>query len=125
MDACDARFAQAPEEYDEEKFDPEDRKTWRHRPDLDVPGGDLTIAAGRGTGTGDGGSLHLQTAPAGKKSVNRKNPLRTGVKIDTEYAREGGTPMWLWDNDAKKLKRVLVGPPDSGGKGFRALVIEN
>jgi hypothetical protein len=125
MDAFDGRFAQAPEDFDEKKYNPEDKTTWIHKAQKDIAGGSITLAAGRGTGTADGGSLILQTAPAGVKSQNRKNPLKTAVKIDTDYKTKGATPMWLYDNNANKLKRVYVGEPDSGGKGFRALVIEN
>lgn len=125
MDAFDARFAEAPELYDAAKYDPKKPETWINKPSLNIAGGDLTVAAGRGTGTGEGGSLVLQTAPAGKVGINRKNALKTAVEIDSDYATPQATPMWLWDNDAKALKRVMVGTPDSGGKGFRALVIAN
>ena len=73
----------------------------------------------------EGGAVDLQTAPAGSESRNRKNPLKTGVRVDTEFQQENATPMLLWDNNSGTLKRVYVGPPDSGGSGFRALVIEN
>lgn len=125
MDAFDARFDQDPRLFDASKYDPNNPETFSHRPDLDVTGGDLTLAAGRGTGTAQGGSLLLQTAPAGDKSVNRKNKLKTAVQIDSDYQTPQATPMWLWDNDGQKLKRVMVGPPNSGGEGFRALIIEN
>jgi len=126
MDAFDARFAQDPAAFDVAKYDPAQPETWIHRPDSNVVGGDLTIAAGRGTGTGAGGSLVLQTSPASsKESYNQKNTLQTAVKIDSDSTLPQSTPMWLLDNDAKKLKRVMVGPPNSGGEGFRALVIEN
>jgi hypothetical protein len=72
-----------------------------------------------------GGAVNIQTAPAGKVSQNRKNPLKTGLRVDADYSAADATPMLLWDNNANRLKRVKVGPPDSGGKGFRALVIEN
>jgi hypothetical protein len=124
-DAYDARFDQFPERFRRDAHDANDPATWIHREDKDVAGGSLHIAAGRGTGTAAGGAIELQTAPAGKESRNRKNPLQTAVRIDTDYAAENGTPMLLWDNQARKLKRVMVGPPDSGGKGFRALVVEN
>ncbi len=125
MDAYDARFEQNPERFQADQYDPENPATWTNRTDKDVAGGDLHIAAGRGTGTAQGGSLELQTAPAGAVSQNRKNPLRTGMKIDTDYHTQHATPMLLWDNTARRLKRVYVGPPDSGGPGFRVLVIEN
>lgn len=124
-DAYDARFDQFPERFRREAYDANDPATWIHREDKDVAGGSLHIAAGRGTGTAAGGAIELQTAPAGKESRNRKNPLKTAVRIDTDYAAENATPMLLLDNRAGKLKRVMVGPPDSGGPGFRALVIEN
>jgi len=125
MDAFDARFAQDPKRFKRELHDPNDKSTWMHREDLDVAGGSLHFAAGRGTGKADGGNIELQTAPTGNKSQNRKNPLKTGLRIDTDYKTQNATPMLLWDNNAKQLKRVFVGPPDSGGKGYRALVIEN
>jgi len=125
MDAYDARFDQDPKRFKKARYDPNDKTTWTQREDKDVPGGSLHIAAGRGTGTATGGAVELQTAPAGNVSQNRKNPLKTGLRIDTDYITKNGTPMLLWDNRARRLKRVLVGPPDSGGKGFRALVVEN
>lgn len=124
-DAYDARFDQAPERFKRELYNPADPATWIHREDKDVAGGDLAIAAGRGTGTATGGAIDLQTAPAGSASANRKNPLKTALRLDTDYKAPNATPMLLWDNQAGKLKRVLVGPPDSGGPGFRALVVEN
>jgi hypothetical protein len=125
QDAYDARFDQDPARFKRELYKAEDPATWAHREDKDVAGGDLAIAAGRGTGTAKGGALEFQTAPAGAASANRKNALKTGVRIDTDYKTANATPMLLWDNQAGKLKRVLVGPPDSGGAGFRALVVEN
>ena len=51
------------------------------------------------------------------------------MRIDTDYTYTNGaysgTPMLIWDNSAAQLKRVLSGPPDSGGTGYRALVVEN
>lgn len=125
MDAYDARFDQAPDRFDADKFEPDDKTTWMHREDKDVAGGNLHLAAGRGTGTAAGGAIALQTAPVGNTSRNRKNPLNTAIKVDTDYNSNNATPMWLWDNNARKLKRVMVGPPNSGGQGFRALVIAN
>lgn len=125
MDAYDARFDQDSNRFNRERFDKADRSTWHNREEKDVAGGSLHIAAGRGTGTANGGSVELQTAPAGEVSQNRKNKLKTAIRIDTNYSSENGTPMLLWDNSAKKLKRVMVGPPNSGGPGFRALVIAN
>jgi hypothetical protein len=125
MDAYDARFDQDPERFQREVYDENAPASWKHREEKDVAGGSLHIAAGRGTGTADGGAIEFQTAPAGTVSQNRKNALKTAVKFDTNYAAENATPMLLWDNQAKTLKRVMVGPPDSGGPGFRALVIAN
>jgi len=125
MDAYDARFDQNPQRFQQELFDENVPATWTHREEKDVAGGSLHIAAGRGTGTAEGGAIEFQTAPAGTVSQNRKNVLKTAVKIDTNYAAQNATPMLLWDNQALTLKRVMVGPPDSGGPGFRALVITN
>lgn len=125
MDAYDCRFDQDPERFQASLYRADDKSTWVHRMDKDVAGGSLVIAAGRGTGTADGGAIELQTAPAGTESQNRKNALQPGLRIDTEYQAKNATPMLLWDNNARKLKRVYVGAPDSGGPGFRALVIEN
>lgn len=125
MDAYDARFDQDPKRFRRELYDEDVPATRRHREEKDVAGGSLHIAAGRGTGTAVGGAIAFQTAPADTVSQNRKNALKTAVQIDTDYAAENATPMLLWDNRAKTLKRVMVGPPDSGGPGFRALVIAN
>ena len=125
QDAFDARFVQDPGRFDAAKYRKEDTNTWTHRVDQDVAGGSLHLAAGRGTGTAPGGVIELQTAPAGNISQNRKNPLKTAIRVDTDYVTEDATPMWLWDNRAKKLKRVFVGPPDSAGPGRRALSVEN
>ncbi len=125
QDAYDARFDQDPARFKRELYNADDPATWIHREDKDVAGGDLAVAAGRGTGTAAGGAVEIQTAPAGTVSANRKNPLKTGLRVDTGYAEANATPMLLWDNAAGRLKRVRVGPPDSGGPGFRALVVEN
>lgn len=125
QDAYDARFDQDPARFKRDLYNPADSATWAHREDKDVKGGDLAIAAGRGTGTAAGGVIELQTAAAGPASANRKNPLKTALRLDADYKAPNATPMLLWDNQAGKLKRVLVGPPDSGGPGFRALVVEN
>ncbi len=125
MDAYDARFDQDAKRFQRERFDEKDPATWHNREEKDVAGGSLHIAAGRGTGIADGGNIELQTAPAGAVSQNQKNQLKSAVRIDTNYSIQNGTPMLLWDNGAKTLKRVMVGPPNSGGQGFRALVIAN
>ena len=90
-----------------------------------MAGGALHIAGGRGTGTAPGGEIELQTAPAGTVSQNRKNPLKSALRVDADFAVTNGTPLLLWDNRTGKLQRVMVGAPDSGGPGFRALIIPN
>ena len=72
----------------------------------------------RGTGTAAGGKIEFQTAPAGTKSKNRKNALKTAIQIDTNYKTKNATPMLLWDSQSQTLKRVLVGPPTAAGKAF-------
>jgi len=125
MDAYDARFDQDSKRFRRELYRENVPATRMHREEKDVAGGSLHIAAGRGTGTSDGGGIEFQTAPAGTVSQNRKNELKTAVRIDTNYAAKNATPMLLWDNQSKTLKRIMVGPPNSGGPGFRALVIAN
>jgi hypothetical protein len=49
-------------------------------PTNNVAGGDLQLAAGRGTGTAVGGAVKLQVAPAGGSSNNTKNTLVTVVE---------------------------------------------
>jgi hypothetical protein len=52
-------------------------------PTNDIAGGNLILAAGRGTGTAAGGSLLFQTAPAGGASNNTKNTSTTRMTIDS------------------------------------------
>lgn len=47
---------------------------------VNVAGGPLVLAAGRGTGTAAGGAVKLQVAPAGGASNNTKNTLVTVVE---------------------------------------------
>ena len=54
----------------------------------DRAGGDLTLAGGRGAGTGAGGAILLQTAAAGGVSNNTTNALTTRVTI-TSAGRVG------------------------------------
>ena len=49
--------------------------------DIDTLGGDFTITAGRGTGTGGGGKLFFQTAPADVGSGTAANTLTTALTI--------------------------------------------
>jgi len=60
----------------------------------DNAGGDFTIAAGIGTGTGAGGDIIFQTAAAGGGSGDSANSLSDRVKIaadGTTYLGDGGT----------------------------------
>ena len=120
MDAYDARFAQDPARYDEAKFDPTNKATWAHRVDKDVPGGDVTLAAGRGTGTGGGGRLIFQTSPAGTVSANRKNPMETAMELDARRAA-GETRLLLYDPDRGTTSRVVVHTITVDGRHLRVL----
>ena len=123
--AYDARFDQDPTRFDTALYDAGNSNTWHHRVEKDIDGGDLRFAAGRGTGTAAGGDIALQTASASAASVNTKNALRAAVKLDTNYATANATPMLLWDARTESVVRVLVGPPDSGGTGYRSLRFVN
>jgi hypothetical protein len=125
MDAYDARFEQDPARFNAALYDPGNTNTWMHRVDKDIDGGDLVVAAGRGTGTAAGGAIDVRAAPAGAVSQNVKNALRTALRIDTDRSTADATPMWMWDTSSGQLHRVLVGPPDSGGPGYRALRLTN
>jgi hypothetical protein len=120
MDAYDARFVQDPARFDGAKFDPSNRTTWAHRVDGDVRGGDVTLAAGRGTGAGDGGRLVFQTAPAGTREPNRKNELAPAMELDTRRA-PGETRMLLYDPDKGTVSRVMVHTITVDGRPWRVL----
>ena len=52
----------------------------------DTAGKNLTLAGGQGTGTGAGGSIVLQVAPAGGSSGSSANSLATAVTISSDKA---------------------------------------
>lgn len=124
-DAFDARAEQDPERFQPELYDPEDRSTWIHRMDENVPGGTLTIMGGRGTGTADGGSVDIRVAPAGTMSNNMKNSALVGLRVSTEFAQDSTTPVFIYFNLTKSLRQIEVGPNNSAGDGYRALRIKN
>jgi len=93
-------------------------------PTNNIAGGDVCLAAGRGTGTAAGGSVRLQVAPAGGASNNTKNALVDGAKVLASTTTDD-TFLLLYDVTAATLKRVTRGAPDSGGTGLRQLCIAN
>lgn len=88
-----------------------------------IAGANLTIAAGRGTGTGVGGEIKLQTAVLGG-SGSTQNALSDAAKVDASTTA-GNTRFFLYDVDNGQLERVTVGAADSGGVGFKVLRIPN
>ena len=58
-------------------------------------------------------------------SQNVKNTAKTACRLDTDYSTADATPFLVWDNDSSQLRRVYVGPADSGGTGYRVLMSPN
>lgn len=88
-----------------------------------IAGADLTIRAGAGTGTGVGGSLIIQTAPAVASGATPGTQVNAG-QFDASTTA-GQTRFLLYDVDNGTLERVTVGAADSGGAGFKVLRIPN
>lgn len=67
-------------------------------PTNDIAGGNLILAAGRGTGTAAGGNVLIQTAAAGGSSNNTKNALVTRATFASSGASGIGqsSPAALW-----------------------------
>jgi hypothetical protein len=73
--------------------------------DENVQGGNVALSAGRGTGTGKGGKLFLETAPVtGTKGGNQKNELVAGAAVTAETSTP--TRFQLLDNETNTLKDV-------------------
>lgn len=89
-----------------------------------IAGGNMTLAPGRGTGTGAGGSLLLATAPIGA-SGSAANALVTAVEIDDQPTGGAETRLLLLDLTSGTLKRVSFDANDSAGAGFKALRVPN
>jgi hypothetical protein len=93
--------------------------------DTNVGGGDFAICAGAGIGTGVGGDVLIQTAPAGA-SGSSQNAWVTAASFDA--VATGGseeTRFMLLDLTAGTMKRVSFGADDSGGSGFKVLRVAN
>lgn len=83
----------------------------------------FNIAAGQGTGTGEGSHLRFKTAPSGTAGTTQ-NALVECARFDVNTSA-GETRFLLYDNDSGTLKRVSLGAADSGGVGFKVLRITN
>lgn len=93
--------------------------------DTNIGGGNIAMCAGAGIGTGEGGSVLLQTAPAGTTGSSQ-NAWVTAIEVDA--AATGGsddTRFLLLDLTDGSLKRVSFGADDSGGSGFKVLRVAN
>lgn len=89
-----------------------------------VAGGDLRLAAGRGTGTAIGGKVTIQAAPAGGVSNNTKNALVDVAEFDLSVTA-GDLRLLVYSVDAGAMVRVSSGAADSESSGFRSLRIPN
>jgi hypothetical protein len=87
------------------------------------PGAAKLISGGQGTGSGAGGPIDFETAPAGAAG-GQINPLVAALRLDTDTTA-GNIRALLYDNSSGTMKRVSVGAADSGGAGFRLLRIPN
>jgi hypothetical protein len=93
--------------------------------DTNIAGGHIAVCAGRGTGSGVGGKVRLQTAPAGSSGA-AKNAWATAIEVDA--VATGGseeTRFLLLDLTDGTLKRVSFGADDSAGTGFKTLRVAN
>ncbi|MCO6459280.1 MAG: hypothetical protein J5I93_28555 [Pirellulaceae bacterium] len=89
-----------------------------------IAGANINIAGGKGTGSGDGGSIIFQTAPAGISGTTPRSLVNVG-QFDTN-STAGNTRFLLYDVDTATLQRVKVGANGTGPSGTgRALYIDN
>jgi hypothetical protein len=88
-----------------------------------IDAGHVSVAGGRGTGTGAGGEVRFETAPVGAVGANVKNNLVVAGKFDA--ATSVDTRFLLLDLTDGTVKRVSFGADDSAGVGYKVLRVEN
>jgi hypothetical protein len=85
---------------------------------FNVPGGDLQIYAGRGTGTGIGGDVEfLVSPPALGTEQNTKNPTIVAGRFTGQAGLTSGTRFYLVDIATGLERQVKIGPAGSGPGG--------
>jgi len=89
----------------------------------DIDGSSVYLAGGMGTGTGVGGNVVIQHAPAGATGTSL-NSLVDVAQFDGD-STAGNTRFLIYDVDNGQLERVSVGAADSGGTGYKLLRIPN
>lgn len=89
----------------------------------DLAMGDLTLITPLSTGAGAPGVMNFQTAPIGAAG-NVVQTARTGLQVAASNVLED-TDILVFDVTAAVLKRVTRGALNSGGAGFRLLLIAN
>jgi hypothetical protein len=112
---------------DEIRLHGRDAKDFRPTPlDVNKSAGHISICSGRATGTGTGGEVRIQTAPAaGGVGSNTKVPLVDAAKFDSAPTSGNDTRFLLLDLTDGTLKRVSFGADDSAGTGFKVLKVAN
>jgi hypothetical protein len=94
--------------------------------DFNVDAGNIEIASGRGTGSGDGGEVRFSTSPSdGTKAQNQKNNLVVAGKFDSENNPSESTRFLLFDMVTGTYKRVKIDAANSAGAGKRNLYVDN
>jgi hypothetical protein len=94
--------------------------------DVNIEGGHAAISGGRGTGTGKGGKVKIETAPAtGSKTGNQKNDLVSAAEFDASTNVADSTRFLLYDISAGTLKRVKIAAAGTAPNGVgKALYID-
>lgn len=92
----------------------------------DTKGGDMIVAAGKGTGAGTRSTVQIQV-PAQTTSGTTAQGLILAAYFDAPQTTPDVSAMLLaiWDGSGWTSKRVQVGAADSGGVGFRILRVVN
>lgn len=83
---------------------------------FNIPGGDLALFAGRGTGTGASGKISFLTAPPSGVGQNEKNPGVVAFEIDAGQGAYDGTRLLVLDLYNNQLKRVKLAPADGSNR---------
>lgn len=89
---------------------------------INIAGGDLILMPGRPTGTGAGGVFKVKIADGVSLGGNIKQATNDKIVVDNGDTATA-SPVQLRINGV--MKRVSVGAVDSGGVGFRALIVPN
>lgn len=91
----------------------------------DISGGTLVIAPGSGTGNATSPQLLFQTPDAGASGSAAQSRSTKFIVSNTSSANNSSITLSAWDGSAWESARVIVGGQNSGGSGFRSLIVDN